>query len=353
MFVTDLNLENFRNYSKGSFSFCEGINVLEGGNAVGKTNLVEAVSFCAFGKSPRTPRDKELIKWEEEFAKISLKAQTKYRGLKISAMISKNGDKRIAVDGVGISKLGEFIGRLSVVFFSPDEIKMIKETPQERRKFMDISLSQQSKSYFYALQRYNKILTSRNNVLKDSFANKQIKDTLPVWNMQLAKEGAEIIERRKEFISFIQPIVDDCHRRVAGRDNGLTVCYETSIKGENTEEELLKALETSLEKDLRLGYTTVGPHRDDMVVLSENVDLRSFGSQGQQRTASLALKLAETQVIELKTGEKPILILDDVLSELDPKRREQLLKQARVQQTLLTCTDYTEDKSIVNNFIRL
>ena len=353
MFVTDLNLENYRNYSKGSFSFCEGINVLEGPNAVGKTNLVEAVYFGAFGKSPRTSRDKELIKWDEEYAKISLKAQTKYRGLKISAMISKNGEKRIAVDGVGISKLGEFIGRLSVVFFSPDEIKMIKETPQERRKFMDISLSQQSKSYFYALQRYNKILANRNNVLKDSSFNKQLKDTLPVWNFQLAHEGAEIIERRKEFIEFIRPIVDDCHRRVAGPSSGLMVCYETSVKGENTEEELLKALELNLEKDLRLGYTTVGPHRDDMVVLSENVDLRSFGSQGQQRTASLALKLAETQVIELKTGEKPILILDDVLSELDPQRREHLLKQARVQQTLLTCTDYTEDKSIVSNFIRL
>lgn len=353
MYVTDLTLENFRNYKKRTFSFSEGINVIEGVNAVGKTNLVEAVYFCAVGKSPRTSRDKELIKWDEEYSLLNLKIQSKYRSSKISAMISKNGDKRIAVDGIGISKLGELIGRLGVVFFSPDEIKMIKETPQERRKFMDISLSQQSKSYFYSLQRYNKVLASRNNILKDTFNKKQFENTLPVWNIQLAKEGAEIIKKRREFIDFIQPIVDECHKSVAGQNRGLTVMYETAIKGENVEEELLKALETNLEKDIRLGYTTVGPHRDDMVVLSENVDLRNFGSQGQQRTASLALKLAETQVIELKTGEKPILILDDVLSELDPFRREQLLKQAKTQQTLLTCTDYTENKDLVSNFIKL
>lgn len=353
MFVTELNLENFRNYSNKTFSFTEGINVIEGANAVGKTNLVEAVYFSAVGKSPRTSRDKELIKWESEYAKLSLRLQSKYRSSKITAMLSKNGEKRIAIDGVGITKLGELIGRLGVVFFSPDELKMIKETPAERRKFMDISLSQQSKSYFYSLQKYTKILANRNNLLKESFNKKQIENTLPVWDIQLAKEGAELINKRREFISFIQPIVDDAHKGVAGKDNGLTVLYETAVKGDNVEEELLKLLEVNLEKDLRLGYTSVGPHRDDMLVLSGNTDLRSFGSQGQQRTAALALKLAETEVIEIRTGEKPILILDDVLSELDPYRRDKLLKQTKTQQTLLTCTDYTENRALVSNFINI
>lgn len=353
MYINSINLENFRNYSNKSFTFSEGINVIEGANAVGKTNLVEAVYFCAVGKSPRTNKDKELIKWDAEYAKIALKSVGKYRTSRITAMLSKNGEKRIAIDGAGITKMGELIGRLGVVFFSPDELKMIKESPQERRRFMDISLSQQSLSYFYSLQKYTKILAQRNNLLKENYNQKYFEQTLPIWDIQLAQEGAEIITKRREFIDFLSPIVDTCHRSVAGKDNGLDIRYETLIKGENIKDELLNLLNENRDKDIRLGYTTVGPHRDDMLITSCGVDLRNYGSQGQQRTAALSLKLAETQCIEMRTGEKPILILDDVLSELDPFRRKELLKQSKNQQTLLTCTDYTESKDLISNFIKI
>lgn len=353
MYIESVRLENFRNYSSGSFSFSKGINVIEGANAVGKTNLVEAVYFCAVGKSPRTSRDKELIEWNADYAKIILKTANRYRNSTITAMITKNGEKRIAVDGAGITRLGELIGRIGVVFFSPDELKMIKETPQERRRFMDISLSQQSRSYFYSLQNYAKALANRNSLLKEKFKEKIFERLLSAWDVQLAKEGAEIIKKRREFIEFLSPLVDDRHKTVAGADNGLNVEYETSVKGKNIVEEMLKLLEINREKDVRLGYTSVGPHRDDMLITSNGVDLRSFGSQGQQRTAALALKLAEADCIELRTGERPILILDDVLSELDPFRRQELLKQARKQQTLLTCTDFTENADLIDNLIKI
>lgn len=353
MYIENVRLENFRNYSSGNFSFSKGINVIEGSNAVGKTNLVESVYFCAVGKSPRTSRDKDLIKWDADYAKLSLKTVNKYRSSVITALITKNGEKRIAIDGAGITRLGELIGRIGVVFFSPDELKLIKETPQERRRFMDISLSQQSRSYLYTLQNYTKILSNRNNLLKENYRQNYFEQTLPIWDIQLAKEGAEIIKKRREFIEFLRPLVDDRHKTVAGQNNGLNVEYETGVKGDNLEEELLKLLETSREKDIRLGFTTVGPHRDDISITSNGVDLRSYGSQGQQRTAALALKLAEADCIELRTGERPILILDDVLSELDPLRRQELLKQARKQQTLLTCTDFTENGELIDNLIKI
>lgn len=353
MYVDSIRLENFRSYSLQEFSFSNGINVIEGANAVGKTNLVEAVYFCAVGKSPRTNRDKELIKWNTDHAKLSIKIVNKYRLSKITALLTKNGEKRIAIDGAGITRMGELIGRMGVVFFSPDELKMIKETPQERRRFMDISLSQQSRAYFYNLQNYTKILTNRNNLLKENYKQNYFEQTLPVWDIQLAKEGAEIIRKRREFIDFLSPIVDERHKSIAGKENGLKVEYETAVNSEDIENELLKLLETNREKDIRLGYTTIGPHRDDMLITSNGIDLRNYGSQGQQRTAALSLKLAEADCIEIRTKERPILILDDVLSELDPKRRQELLKQAQKQQTLLTCTDYTEDKSIVDKLIKI
>lgn len=353
MYIDSIRLENFRSYTLDDFTFVNGINVIEGANAVGKTNLVEAVYFCAVGKSPRTARDKELIRWDTEYAKVTVRSVNKYRSSKITALITKNGEKRIAIDGAGITRMGELIGRIGVVFFSPDELKLIKETPQERRRFMDISLSQQSRSYFYTLQNYTKILSNRNNLLKENYKQAYFEQTLPVWDIQLAKEGAEIVRKRREFIEFLSPLVDERHKMIAGLENGLKVEYETGVNGDDIENDLLKMLESSREKDIRLGFTTVGPHRDDMSITSNGIDLRNYGSQGQQRTAALALKLAEADCIELRTNERPILILDDVLSELDPYRRQELLKQAKKQQTLLTCTDYTENKDLIDNLIQL
>jgi len=353
MEVKKLVLKNFRNYSEREFGFNSGLNVLEGRNTVGKTNVVEAVYFCAFGKSPRTSKDKEVIKWGQENASIRLNVKKKYRNAQIDMLISQNGEKRIATDGAGISKMGELIGLINVVYFSPDEIKMIKEGPQERRRFLDVSLSQQNKSYFYALSKYTRILKNRNKLLKDGGSLKYIESSLPIWDQQLIDVGVDLIVKRLEFLNYLHPLVDDVHKSITNSNIGLNVEYETDIDLLDIRADFTKKLAENREKDIKFGYTTIGPHRDDVLIKSQGIDIRSYGSQGQQRTASLALKLAETVSIEEQTGETPILILDDVLSELDPTRRKALLEYSKNLQVLLTCTDFPEDKAVINNLIHL
>lgn len=352
MEITDLSLRSYRNHVNADFHFTEGINVIEGANTVGKTNLVEAVYFCGFGKSPKNVKDKDLVTWGQSEAKISLAIQKKYRKGKIEALISSNGQKRIAIDNAGISRLAELVGFLNVVYFSPDEMKMIKESPSERRRFLDIALSGQSRSYLYGLSDYVKILNNRNALLKTQ-SIKYLDNTLPVWDLQLAKKGGEIIKKRCEFIKMLSPIVEDIYSNIAKNGEILNIAYDCDVELDNPENSILDALLEAREKDIRLGYTTVGPHRDDLAVRINDIDIRTFGSQGQQRTAALAIKLAEVKCIETQIKEKPVLILDDVLSELDPSRRENLLTIASSTQTLLTCTDFTENEAYIKNRIRL
>lgn len=352
MEIIDLSLRSYRNHSNADFHFTEGINVIEGANTVGKTNLVEAVYFCGFGKSPKNVKDKDLVTWGEREARISLTLQKKYRKGKIEALISANGQKRIAVDNAGISRLAELVGYLNVVYFSPDEMKMIKESPAERRRFLDIAISGQARSYLYDLSDYVKILNNRNALLKTE-SGKYLDNTLPIWDLQLAKKGGEIIRKRCAFIEALSPMVGEIYSNIAKNGENLSISYDCDAKLDDPENSILDALLEAREKDIRLGYTTVGPHRDDLAVRINDIDIRSFGSQGQQRTAALAIKIAEVRCIEEELKEKPILILDDVLSELDPSRRENLLTLATSTQTLLTCTDYTENEKYIRNKIHL
>lgn len=348
MNITRLCLSNYRNYSNLNLNVNNGLNVVEGINASGKTNLVEAIYFCGVGKSPRTSKDKDLIKWGEQNARIIINIDKKYRSHRIDVMVAQNGQKRIAIDGANILRMGELMGVLNIVFFSPDDMKMIKESPQERRTFMDISLCQQNKTYFYTLLKYNKILNQRNKLLKTASSLNELKDTLPVWNTQLAEEGARLVLSRLAFLNTINPIADSFHRKITGDKEGLTLTYERSYGGTNyTElyEDLLSKLSANIEKEYSLGYTLTGLHRDDFSIISNNIELRSFGSQGQQRTAALSIKLAEISYFERITGETPVLILDDVFSELDKKRREALLSATNNVQTILTCTEYNEPAS--------
>ncbi|HRF36327.1 MAG TPA: DNA replication/repair protein RecF [Clostridia bacterium] len=352
MNVKKVQLINFRNYQKQDITFCDGLNIIVGNNASGKTNMVESVYYSGLGKSPRTFQDKELVKWGEESAYIKIEIEKKYRNHIIEINIDKIGKKRIAVDKIPVRKINELIGMLNVVYFSPDELDIIKESPVLRRNFLNISLSQQKKSYYFSLVRYNKILAQRNKLLKDEYDTSVIKETLPIWDSQLAEIGTNIIIERYEFCEKMQKIIELIHSELTGGEEVLTMEYESKIKlsdRESMKEEFLKLLSESYDKDIHLKYTTVGCHRDDINIKINDIEVRKFGSQGQKRTTALSLKLAEVKLFELVTGEKPILILDDVLSELDSKRQNKLLEHIRGVQTLLTCAGYNGkyDKIIV------
>ena len=352
MIVKNLKLKNYRNYSNLRIDFCDGLNVIVGANAQGKTNLIEAIYMCSIGKSLRAKFERQTIKWNEDHALISLDVEKKYGKTTIDIILSKSTKKTVRINKIPIKKIGELMGELNAVFFSPDELKLIKESPEDRRRFMDISLSQTSKSYFYLLGKYEKILANRNKLLKLEANKETIIDTLDIWNEQLANVGSKIILSRINFLNLLTPYAVLSHKYLTEEKEELKLEY-SGIKG-STEEEIkqkfLDALKKKLEKDLKLCYTTVGPHRDDIKVSINDIDVRTFGSQGQQRTVALSLKLAEIEIIEKQTGEKPILLLDDVLSELDSNRKKRLLKFCKKTQTFLTCTDFEGE---ADNLIRI
>ena len=337
-------LENYRNYISEEITFREGLNVVCGSNAAGKTNLMESIFVAAIGRSPRTKNDKELIRMGENKAYIHLDIEKKFRSHRINVEIDRSEGKVVNVDGAKISRLGELIGLLTVVYFSPDELTMIKEAPQERRRFMDLSLSQESKPYYVMLGKYNGLLAQRNKLMKTTdFA--EFTTTAFIWEKQMAEAAADIVMKRREFIEKIGRSADEYHRRIAGEGEDVTLVYEPCVEGETREEikqAILLKLEESHEKDYELGYTTVGVHREDFNITSKGIDLRKFGSQGQQRTAALVIKLAEIEYYYAESGEKPVLLLDDVLSELDKKRRTALLEATAGTQTIITCTEFNE-----------
>ena len=350
MKVEKAELNNFRNYANAEFTFRDGLNVICGPNAIGKTNLMESIFVSAIGRSPRTKNEKDLIRMGEDKAYIHIYIDKKYRSHVINVEIDRSEGKKISIDGAHITRLGELIGLLTVVYFSPDELKMIKDAPQERRRFIDLSLSQEYKPYYIALAKYNKILQQRNKLIKQTdFA--EFSQTAFIWEKQLAEAAAEIILTRYSFIEKIGVFADRYHRQIAGDNDDLTLTYEpcTDFKTrEEIESDLMTRLEENQKKDYELGYTTVGPHREDFNISCKGIDLRKFGSQGQQRTAALAIKLAEIEYYKNESGEKPVLLLDDVLSELDERRRAALLQATEGTQTFITCTEFDGDISQAN-----
>ena len=342
MIIKSLQLEKFRNYERTELEFNRKLNIFIGENASGKTNLLESVYFLGVGKSFKTARDKELIKWGEETAYIKAVIEKKYREHTLEMQIDEKGAKRILINKIPVTKLGELIGFLKVVLFSPEEMRFIKETPVERRRFMDISLSQQNKNYYYTLVQYNKVLAQRNRLLKDHYGSKSIENMLEIWDTELAKKAIIIAEKRENFLAELEQIANVKMLQLTENKEEIRLNYETKvdIKQENAIENFLKQLKDDREKDERLLYTNSGVHRDDMKVEVNGIDIRKYGSQGQQRSAALALKLAEIDLFFNKTGEKPVLLLDDVLSELDLSRQNQLIDIAGKEQTILTATHY-------------
>ena len=348
MNIKSLKLQNFRNYQNAQISFSEGVNSLVGKNAQGKTNLIEAIYFACIGKSFRTNKEKELIRWGDDFSQITLCASNDIRQKEIKVSLFRGSKKSVKMDGLVIKRIGDVLGEVPIVFFSPDELRLVKESPEERRKFMNIDISQTNKKYFYLLSRYEKILDNRNKLLKSTPNKDIVLQTIDIWNKALAAAGVKIARERAEFVQRIAPFADMANKYIS---NGETLRVEYNGVNVENEEQYISKLEKSFEKDFKLGYTTFGVHRDDIDIYLNDVEVKNFGSQGQQRTAALALKLAELEIIKQATGEYPVLILDDVFSELDSGRRVRLLKFTSRCQTFITTTDedFCEGKIIKIN----
>lgn len=338
MRIKNLFLKNFRNYQDECFAFDDGLNVLFGRNAQGKTNCAEAVFYLCTGTSHRSKRDKQLIRQGQECAHIRAIAQGLYGDVEISADIYENR-REVKINGNKISKNADILGNVYAVLFSPTELCLIQDGPDERRRFLNVSISQLSKTYYVALLRYNKILEQRNNLLKNRDVS-LIYDTLPVWDEQLCKYGAIIARHRADFITSLSPIASEIHAFLTDGAEKLEISPEKKYVGDDKElaKRLFAELSNNYDRDIRLGYTASGPHRDDIDILIDGIDAKTYASQGQMRTATLSIKLAEVEIFKSVAGEYPVLILDDVMSELDLPRRKKLLERTQDLQTIITCT---------------
>ncbi|ABX40395.1 DNA replication/repair protein RecF [Lachnoclostridium phytofermentans] len=344
MIVKSLELSNFRNYENLSLEFSPSTNILYGDNAQGKTNILEAVFLCATTKSHKGSKDREIIKLQSEEAHIRMRINRDDVDHRLDMHLKKNKPKGVAIDGIPIKRSSELFGIINVVFFSPEDLSIIKNGPSERRRFIDMELCQLSKLYLHNLINYNKVLNQRNNLLKQIGFNKSLLDTLYVWDQQLIHFGSALIKERDAFMKSMNELIIALHKKLSDGKEELEIVYEASV----AESEFENKLKKSMERDIALKVTNVGPHRDDLSFLINGQDVRKYGSQGQQRTAALSLKLAEIELVKQVTKDKPILLLDDVLSELDRKRQNQLLDSIVGIQTIVTCTGLEE---FVNNRI--
>lgn len=322
--------------------FSSGTNILYGNNAQGKTNVLEAVYMSCTTKSHRATRDKDMIRFGEEEAHIKLNVRKNDVPYRIDTHLKQTKAKGIAINGLSIRKASELFGIVNVVFFSPEDLNIIKNGPAERRKFIDMELCQLNKLYVHALSSYNRILIQRNKLLKELSFRPDYEDTLDIWDMQLIQYGKEIIQYRSEFISQLNEIIHDIHWKLSGEQENLKILYDPDSAAEELEQKILSGREL----DKKQKTTLHGPHRDDIGFYVGDIDIRKFGSQGQQRTAALSLKLSEIELVKKLVRDYPILLLDDVLSELDSVRQQALLSAITHIQTLITCTGLED---FVNN----
>ncbi|MCT4545078.1 MAG: DNA replication/repair protein RecF [Vallitalea sp.] len=334
MFIKTLSLKDYRNYLQSEVNFSSGINILFGKNAQGKTNIIEAIYLCATSKSHRTSNDKELINLNKNESHIKLVISKQGIDENIDIHLKKNNRKGIAINKNPIKKLNELLGVMNVIIFSPEDLGLIKNGPRERRRFINIELCQLDSIYYYNLQQYNKILQQRNNLLKKMKKNNKIDKTISIWNNQLSIYGSKLIAQRQEFINNLNLIIQKIHSDISGNKENLTLKYEKNV----SDIDFIQKLESNINKDIKFGSTSVGPHRDDIMFLINGIDIRKYGSQGQQRTAALSLKLSEIKLVMEKIDDTPILLLDDVLSELDEDRQKYLIQSLVDIQTIITCT---------------
>ena len=346
MIIKTLELTDYRNYESLKIDFGPGVNILYGDNAQGKTNILEAIFLAATTKSHRGTNDKDIIRFGAEEGHLRILLFKNDVDTRLDIHIRKSKTKVIAIDQKKIKKATELLGLLNVVFFSPEDLSIIKNGPAERRRFTDMELCQLDDFYLYNLNNYNKIVNQRNTLLKDISFNPSLKETIEIWDSQLVSYGSKVIERRKAFVDQLNEVIGPVHEKISGHKESLRIIYDPNARIEDFEQ----ALSASTDRDIKTKMTNVGPHRDDLVFMIGDIDIRKFGSQGQQRTAALSLKLAEIEIVKRLTGDIPILLLDDVLSELDSGRQKFLLDSIGDVQTIITCTG-VED--FVNSRIKI
>lgn len=338
MYIKELNLNNYRNYKNQKIVFNNNINILYGNNAQGKTNIVEAIYLCAYGKSFRAKKDKELIKFNENTSKVEIKVEKKDRSGKINAVI--NDKKTFYINDIKQNKISDIIGKINIVIFTPDDISIIKEGPARRRKFLDMFISSLKPNYIHLLNSYNNALEQRNNYLRLIKTESKTEELLDVWDEQLSNYSYKIYQYRKVYIEKIEEKIDVIHKKITkcGNEN-IKIKY---ISNGKEEKGFLENLKKTRKLDIKRGFTSTGIHRDDFIIYINDRPITIFGSQGQQRTIILTLKLCELQIIKEEIDDSPILLLDDFMSELDENRRVNFFDNVKENQVIITCTDKFE-----------
>ena len=352
MIIKSLELNNYRNYDSLFIQFDKGTNILYGDNAQGKTNILEAIYLSATTKSHKGSKDKDIIQFGREESHIRTYLEKDDVEVKVDMHLRSSKSKGIAINGQKIKKASELLGLLNVVLFSPEDLSIIKNGPSERRRFVDMELCQLDSFYLYNLNHYNKIVNQRNSLLKDLYLNPSLRDTLSIWDSQLISFGSKIIERRKLFVDQINEIIGEIHHNLSGGKETLVIHYEPDV----TIEDFEKKCRLNQDKDIKLKQTTTGPHRDDFSFMIGDIDVRKFGSQGQQRTAALSLKLSEIELVKKISKDTPVLLLDDVLSELDSNIQNFLLNSIGEIQTIITCTgldDFINNRFEINKIFKV
>ena len=365
MYIKNIKLENYRNYHSAYIEFDRGVNIVLGDNAQGKTNLLESIYVLSMGKSFRTSKDRELIKFNSEFSRIRAEYVKDDYDLFMEIAYGLNGRKAVNLDGENLKKISKLMDNIITVIFSPEDLSIIKDEPSKRRNFIDRELSQLKPIYFNYLSKYKRVLTNKNKYLKEKNIRRNVVD---VFNEQLVEYGSKIIEYRIDFIDRLEKISREIHRDITNKKEEIKVIYKSDVQidyeylysekyncdignknilGKKINEKYYEILKETIDEDIMRRSSTRGPHKDDLAVLINGIDARKFGSQGQQRTASLSLKLAEIQLIREEKNENPILLLDDVMSELDYERQRYLVNSIKDIQILLTTTDI--NKRVMDN----
>jgi len=346
MHIKNVILISYRNYESLQIQLGKSVNVFIGDNAQGKTNILESIYYGAFARSHRTSKDKELINWKNDKAYISLLVGRSRLDKKIDITILRDGKKAIKVNNIKVNKIGELFGTFNVVMFSPEDLKIIKEAPSLRRKLLDMELSQVNSRYYFNLVQYNKVLDQRNVLLK---SKKFDLDVLDVYDMQLIEYADYIISKRLEYIDKINYYGYKIHSEITSEKEKIKFKYSSNINLDDYKHNYYKKLKDNILRDREKGVTSVGPHRDDFNVFINDVDVKIFGSQGQQRTSILTMKFSSLKIIKEITGEYPVLLLDDVLSELDANRKRYILTSIKDIQTIITCTGIDDLSSYLDN----
>ena len=334
MWIKKIKIKNFRNYESEEINLEKNINIFYGQNAQGKTNIIESIFLCSLGKSFRTKKDKEMIKLNEQNALVEVEYEKSDRDGKIKIEIGNK--KNIYLNGIKIKKLSELLGNLNILIFTPDDINILKGGPENRRKFLNIMISQLRPNYMHILNLYIKTMEQRNNYLRQIKEEHKDENLLEIWDEKLAEYAIKIYEYRKEFIEKIIKKLDIIHKNITNGEEQIELEYVTEC---DSKEKYLKLLKERRKLDIIKGFTTKGVHRDDFMIYINKKDIKIFGSQGQNRTAMLSLKLAELQVIYDEIGEYPILLLDDFMSELDKTRRKNFLENIEGTQVIITGTE--------------